>query len=318
MILLIALISFFFVFFLGLSIVKIIQAQEEELRAKIADRLRNVDREMTGAQIKKNERLSDLPLLDRLFRKITRLRVLQNFLNQAGLRVSVGSFLLSSLLLGVAVFFITFLFRTPVTASAFFALVVSLVPYFYMALKRAGRIKKFSNRFSDALAVMASSLRAGHSLQMAIESVVAEGHDVVSVEFEKVISEMGVGQNFEDALKGMLDRMDTQDLRLFISAVVLQRETGGNLAELLEGLESVVRERQELRGELKAATAQARLSGMVLSCLPIFVGFFVFAINPDYILFFFRDETGNKLFMSCVTGQILGIFSIHKIVRMEI
>ena len=153
---------------------------------------------------------------------------------------------------------------------------------------------------------------------MAIEEVVNEKADIVSEEFHKILSEVEVGQNFEEALKGILNQVDTSELRLFVSAVVLQRETGGNLAELLDNLEAMIRERQELKGELRAATAQARFSGLILGLLPIFVGLAVFMIHPDYILFFFRDSTGTKLLALAVVMQVLGIVAVQKIVHIEL
>ena len=144
-----------------------------------------------------------------------------------------------------------------------------------------------------------------------------EGKDLVSFEFNQVLSEIEVGQNFEEALKGILTRVDIPDLRLFISGIILQRETGGNLAELLDNLESVIRERQELRRELGAATAQAKLSGIILSLLPVFVGFFVFIVNQKYMLFFLNDPIGTKILLSCVVGQMFGIFWISKVIRIE-
>lgn len=179
-------------------------------------------------------------------------------------------------------------------------------------------MKRFSGLFPDAIAVMASSLRAGHSLQIAFETVVNESGDIIAQEFKSVLSEFGVGQNFEEALKGILTRVDTPELRLFISAVILQRETGGNLAELLDNLELVIRDRQELKRELKSSTAQARLSGMILSLLPVFVGLVLYFIHRDYVLFFFQDSIGTKLLAGAVIGQMLGIAFIQKIVHIEL
>ncbi len=317
MILIISIIVFFFIFFLGLSIFNITRAQEAELKAKIQGRLKRSYFPITEVKLEKKDRLSDLPLFNQVLQKISNIKNLESFIDQSGLSISVGTFILFSTLAGSLFFFLVHLLTRNFLISIIGASVIFFIPALIVHFKRLGRIKIFSARFPDSLALIASSLRAGHSLQMAIGTVVEENKDIVSFEFERVLSEMEVGQSFEDALKGMLKRMDTSELRLFISAVILQRETGGNLAELLDNLEAVIRERQELKRELRAATAQARLSGTVLSLLPVFVGFFIFLINRDYILFFVQDNFGTKLLFLCFVGQVLGILSIRKIVQID-
>jgi tight adherence protein B len=309
---------FFFVFFLGLSISNIVQAQEKELKAKIEDRLKNSNKTITAIRIAKQERLSDMPFLDRLLQRMVVIKKIQNFISQSGLSMSIGSFFLLSLVLASFVFCVSVLFRSDLWLSFGSAFSFMLLPFLYIAFKRGNRIKRFSNRFPDSIGLIASSLRAGHSLQMAIETVVEDGKDVVAFEFRQVLSQVEVGQNFEDALKGMLTRVDLPELRLFISGVILQRETGGNLAELLDNLEFVIRERQQLRNELKSATAQAKFSGIILGLLPVFVGFFVFLIDQKYATFFLNEPIGHKLLGATLISQTLGILWIRKIVQIDI
>lgn len=317
MILVISLTFFLFAFFLGLSVFHITRAQETELRAKIQDRLKNTHFPITEVKLEKKDRLSDLPLFNRILQNISKIKKLEVFIEQSDLSISVGTFILFSLFISALSSFLMLLFGINLMISMVCSFFIFFIPSLFVNVKRLSRIKMFSARFSDSIALIASSLRAGHSLQMAIGTVVQENKDIVSFEFQRVLSEIEVGQNFEDALKGMLKRIDTPELRLFISAVILQRETGGNLAELLDNLETVIRERQELKRELRAATAQARLSGTVLSLLPVFVGFFIFVINHDYIMFFFDDPFGTKLLFMCIAGQILGILAIRKIVQLD-
>lgn len=317
MILIISIMFFFFIFFLGLSVFNITRAQEAELKAKIEHRLKRTNFPLTEVKLDKKDRLSDLPLFNRILQKIGRVKNLKTFMEQAGLSISVGVFLLFSLVISALSFFLICWCGAPPLIATVCAAGSFFIPALYLHFKRLSRVKMFSDRFPDSIALIASSLRAGHSLQMAIGTVTEENRDLVAFEFQRVLSEIEVGQNFEEALKGMLRRMDTPELRLFISAVILQRETGGNLAELLDNLEAVIRERQELKRELRAATAQARLSGTVLSLLPVFVGFFIFVINHNYIMFFFEDSLGTKLLFLCFVGQVLGILSIRKIVQLD-
>jgi len=179
-------------------------------------------------------------------------------------------------------------------------------------------MKRFSKSFPDAVARMSSSLYAGYSLQMAFEAVVENADSIVAEEFRKILAEIDVGQNFETALKRILERMDTADLRLFVAAVLIQRESGGNLAELLNNLEATIQERFALHRELEAATSQAKLSGIVLSLLPVGVGIIIYFIHQDYVTFLLNDPAGKNLLRLSVFGQIMGIIAIRKIVKIQI
>ncbi len=318
MILLVCSLSFFFVLFLTLSASNVLHGKEDRLATRIAERVKEDLSANQSLKIERKERLSDLPFFNRLLKETVGARKLQSLLTQAGLTFTLGAFVLVSMLFGTFGFFLMVILQAKLPIALIAVFVICISPTFYVFLKRKGRIKKFSNHFPDAVGMLASSLRAGYSLQMALGTIVQEGETLIAHEFSQVLYELEVGKNFEEALKSILDRMDTPDLRLFISAVILQRETGGNLAELLDGLEGVIRDRQQLQRELKATTAQARFSGMVLSLLPIFVGFFVYLVHPDYILFFFRESIGVKLLIGCVIGQILGLLSVQKIVNIEL
>jgi tight adherence protein B len=309
---------FFFIFFLGLSVSNIVKAQEKELKAKIEDRLKNSNKSITAIRIAKQERFSDVPFFNRLLQKITIIKKLQDYVSQSGLAFSVGTIVLLSLVLASFVFCVAIFLKLNLSLSCVAAFIFSSFPFIYVAFVRASRIKRFTESFPDAISLIASSLRAGYSLQMAIETVVEESKDVVSFEFGQILSQVEVGQNFEDALKGILERIDTSELRLFISGVILQRETGGNLAELLDNLEFVIRDRQQLKRELKATTSQAKLSGIIIGLLPVFVGLAIFVLNPKHMLFFIEDPLGTKFLIASFVSLALGILWIRKVTQIEI
>ena len=317
MILFIVLSSFLFLFFLALSTSNIIRAQQDELAAKIEDRLATGDKTITTFHIERKERMSDLPFLDRMFRSMESMKKLQDVIKQAGLSISLGSFLMGSLLFGVLAFFAVFLMTANALVSSAAGMGLLILPFMYVGMRRSGRTKRFSDRFPDAIGVMASSLRAGHSLQIAFETVVQETGDIISEEFKCILSEFEVGQNFEEALKGVLSRVDTPELRLFISAVVLQRETGGNLAVLLDNLELMIRDRQELKRELASVSGQAKLSGIILSLLPVAVALIIFNLTPQHVLFFFKDPLGSKILTMTAGWYLIGIFIMRKMVHIE-
>lgn len=303
---------------LGLTVTQVLAPDRRIVRDRLRRHLRETGLPASALTMNHRERFSDLPVLDQWLRRNGPLRKFYFWFRQSGLPVSFGAFLLSISCLFLAGFTFVFLVSGEnILLTTACSGVITGLPLFFVHMKREKRKKLFSAAFPDAVSRMSSSLRAGYSLQMALEAVVEDSRNLVSEEFKKVAEEMEVGQGFETALKKILHRMDTPELRLFIASVAIQRESGGNLAELLENLESTIRERFQLRRELNAATSQAKFSGIVLSLLPVFVGFFVFLIHRDYIMFLFNDPAGKIIFRICVTGQIIGILCIRKIVKIE-
>lgn len=268
-------------------------------------------------KLERRNQLSAVPLLNQILLRIRKVSEIHFWLKQSGLKLSTGAFVSLVGILAIGSYFIL----ASMNVNALAALGLSgfcgaSAPYF-IQMKRKKRMRAFAKAFPDAISKMSSSLKAGYSLQMALESVVHDTKDIVSDEFKHVAAQIEVGQNFESSLEKMLERMDTPDLRLFIASVSIQRESGGNLTEILDNLESTIRERFQLMEELESATAQGKLSGMVMGGLPIFVGTAVFMINPDYIKFFFDDPVGKNLFWASVFGQIIGFLVIRKIVTIE-
>ena len=310
----------FFVFFsLGLSM----SGGSRKEKNKAEERLRRLFQDPSENQtqvvhLEKRERLSDLPLLDRILRKMAWVLKFHFWVCQAGLPLSSGALLLIALFIGSASFLTLALLHADPLFEILVIPALAGIPFVGVAFARTRRFKCFSNAFPEAISRMASSLRAGYSLQMAFEAVREDSGNLVAEEFGKVIAEIELGQSFEEALKRMLQRIDTPELRLFISGVMIQKESGGNLTELLDNLETTIRERLQLQRELDAATSQARFSGMILSFLPIVVGCFVFLIHRNYILFLFQDPVGKNLLWMSVAGQIMGFISIHKIVHIRL
>ena len=260
---------------------------------------------------------SDIPFFNRFLRAFRLVQALTDLIRQSGTEISTGTFLLLAALWQLVSFLSCHMAGFPIAATIGFMMLGFFSPLAVFAVKRAKRRKVFSLALPQVLGCMSSSLRTGYSLQMALESVIEESDTIIAQEFKKVLAEVEVGQGFEVALERMLERIDTPELRLFIASVKIQRESGGNLAELLDHLEAAMRDRFELKRELQAATAQAKLSGMVLSGLPFFVGIFIHFVNPGYIGFFLNDPVGKGLFWLCIGGQLIGILVIQKIVNIR-
>jgi tight adherence protein B len=174
------------------------------------------------------------------------------------------------------------------------------------------------NHFPEALEMFARSLRAGHSFTGAIQLVAQEMPDPIGPEFSKVFEEQNLGIPLRQALIGMTDRVDILDVKFFVTAILIQRETGGNLAEIIDKIAYVIRERFRVQGQLKIFTAQARLSGFILSLLPIGVAVLIWILNPEYLKPLWFERTGRFMIAVAVTLQILGMLAIRKIIRIKI
>jgi tight adherence protein B len=211
-----------------------------------------------------------------------------------------------------------FLFTHSVFLAFLAALVGGTAPYFYVRRRRKRRFAHFEEQFPEAIDLLTRAIRAGHPLASGIRMVGEEGPHEVAEEFRRVFEEQRFGIPFEDALLGLVDRMDTVDVRIFVIAILIQREVGGNLAEILDNLAVTIRGRFYIRRQLRVYTAQGRMSGYVLAALPIVVGGILALIQPDYVALLFNNLLGLLMVITAVILQILGFFWIRKIVNIDI
>jgi tight adherence protein B len=201
----------------------------------------------------------------------------------------------------------------PVTALMFFSL-----PWLWLYNKRAQRLKSFAAQLPDALELVARALRAGHSLAAGMHVVAEEMPSPICKEFGRVYEEQNLGIPLEEALKGMCDRVPNLDLRFFVTSVAIQRQTGGDLAEILDRIGHVIRERFKILGQVKALTAEGRLSGVVLIALPIGLFMMMLWMKPDYIELLWKDPMGVKMSIGAIVLMILGAIAIKKIVDIKV
>jgi tight adherence protein B len=192
------------------------------------------------------------------------------------------------------------------------------LPYFYLRRRRKALAEAFESEFPEALDLLTRAIRAGHPLTAGLRMVAEEGPDRAALEFGKSFEEHRFGLPFEDALLGLVDRVGLVDVRIFATAVLIQRESGGNLAEILDKLASTIRDRFTIRRQLRVYTAQGRLSGYTLAALPIVVGSLIYLIEPSYVMVLFNVTLGRLLLAGGFMLQIIGYFWIRKIVNIEI
>lgn len=191
-------------------------------------------------------------------------------------------------------------------------------PFLWLYWKRSKRLKAFAAQLPDGMELVARALRAGHSLAAGMHVVAEEMPTPISKEFARVYEEQNLGIPLEEALKGMCDRVPNLDLRFFVTSVAIQRQTGGDLAEILDRIGYVVRERFKILGQVKALTAEGRLSGVVLIALPIGLFLLLLWMKPDYISLLWKDPMGVKMAVGAVIMMIIGSYAIKKIVDIKV
>jgi tight adherence protein B len=264
--------------------------------------------------------------LERLIQKVAIGRYIGLLLEQANAPYLPGQFFFMSFLLGFVGLFGGFLLgmwagfvlERAVVLSLLLALVLGLVPYLLLLDRRRSQIRRFTEQFPDSLEMLARSLRAGHGLNVAIQAVAQEMPDPVSTVFRRAADEQILGLSLQTVMEKMANRVPTMDVEFFASAVVIQRETGGNLAEIMDKLGHIIRERFRLLGQIRIFTAQGRMTGYILSVLPIAGGILFYLINPDYIRLLFTEQVGQLMVIIAVALQVAGIFVIRRIIDVKV
>ncbi|MBS1853153.1 MAG: type II secretion system F family protein [Acidobacteria bacterium] len=266
----------------------------------------------------RDEMLSEIPALDNLLRRSERVSNLQDFLAQAGLKIRAGNLLLLGVVCAIAVGALVYL----ASDSALFAWVGivlgGLMPYSYASFKRAKRFQKFEEMFPEAIDTLARAVRAGHAFTTALELIANEIPEPIASEFRKLYEEQKFGLPVRDALINLTERVPLVDVKFFVTAVMLQRETGGNLAESLDNLSYVIRERFKIMRQVKVYTAQGRLTMMLLMGMPPIIVVVMLSLNPGFIRPLFSDPIGHTLIVGGITLQTIGYFVIRRIIQIQV
>ena len=239
-------------------------------------------------------------------------------MDQADLKGHLPTFLLGTIGLsfafGIGVLTLTRFWPAAILA----AMIGTLIPYFFVRRRRNNRMYKFEEMLPEAIDLLGRAIRAGHPLSAGLKMVADETTEPIQGEFRRTHEENRFGLPFDDALLAMADRVNIVDVRILVTAILIQREVGGNLAEVLDNLANVIRVRFTIRRQLRVYTAQGRFSGYVLAVLPIAVGSAIYGLNPPYIRLLFTDPFGKMMLLTAVIFQIIGFLWIRKIVDIEI
>jgi tight adherence protein B len=241
-------------------------------------------------------------------------RRLQLSIEQANLSYRATDVLTISVLIAGMVYFLQGLFGEGILLlRALIALVFGYLPIAYIMRVRARRLMKFEENLPDAIDLFNRSMRAGHNIQSGLETLGSETIEPVKMEFKRVVEELALGSQIEAALHNLGRRVPLIDLKFFIIGLILQRQTGANMVDVLENLSVLIRERLNLAAKMKAATTQQRFSAGLLCVLPIVVGLGFWLVKPAYILLLFTDETGKMFLTYAIVSEIIGILIIRKI-----
>ncbi|HEY3988532.1 MAG TPA: type II secretion system F family protein [Acidobacteriaceae bacterium] len=268
--------------------------------------------------LRKQELFSAVPWLNRWLLRLEiapRLRIL---LYQANLKWTVGVLLLMSLICFLIPAYLVYLRTGTIVLGLLIGLLLGGSPIFYVLAKRKQRFGRFEQGLPEAIDLMVSALRAGHSLVAALGLVANESPDPIGPEFKICFEEQNYGLDLRTAMDNLVARVPLQDLRIIVTAILIQRSSGGNLAEVLDKAAYLVRERFRLRRQVRTHTAQGRLTGWILTFLPVVLGIALYLVNPDTMSLLWRRDFGRELLWSAAVMTIIGAFIIRKIVNMEV
>jgi len=259
--------------------------------------------------IVRKDSLSDIPWFNDLLMKMRRFHPLRVLHQQADCRVPLGTFVLATPLLALGALLLALSMHQALQLALLFAAVLGSLPTGYLYWLKSQRMAMFERQLPEALELVSRALRAGHAFSVGLKLVGDEAADPIGIEFRRVFDEISMGVALPSALQNMTDRLDCVDLRFFVTAVLVQRETGGNLAEIIDSLAGMIRKRFELQLKVSALSAEGRFSGIILFGLPIVVGFLLYKMNPEYMDILFTDPIGQNLLMVgsflMVTGAII-------------
>lgn len=290
-------------------------------RAKIRKRLRKyayTESGKDGTDILKKRIYSEVPFFDRLLSSTPGIKELDNLIIQANAKHPMGFYILLALFLAALAFLTcTFFIRDQLLSLGAMALCGSL-PFVYLHQLKRKRMEKFKRQLPEGLDLIARALRAGHAFTGGLNLAASEFDDPLGPEFMETLDEINFGVSVAEALKNMIHRVDCDELRYFVVGVILQRETGGNLAELIETLANLIRERFKFEGKVRTLTAEGRISAVILILLPFFLFGFLWMKNRDFLNPLFTEPVGQFMMFGAIVMMIIGAIVMKRMVNIKV
>jgi tight adherence protein B len=271
---------------------------------------------MKAVSIAKKRVMSSHPLMQRVLAALPWTAALDRLLAQSGKDWTVAGFVGWSLGAGLAAWAASYWWPLPIRLAVSIGAI--LLPLQLVLRARAKRLNRIENQLADALELMSRALRAGHAFPTALKMVGDEMKDPIAAEFRMVFDEINFGISMQDALANLVNRVPSTDLRYFVVALMIQRETGGNLSELLDNIGRIIRDRIKLLGQVRVLSAEGKMSAWVLGLLPFGAGGMVQLANPQFLAVLFTDSAGKKMVSFALGMMVLGFFVMRKIIRIRV
>jgi tight adherence protein B len=307
--------------FLGIWLLASTDSQQEQIRRRM-ESVRKAERRggdvSLGLQLIRDEMLSGVPFMHRVMMQFSWPSRLQGLIEQSGMTVKPGKIILLSCVLGLGTYVTALFFHAPLWACVLVGLTLGAAPFGVISFKRRRRMRRFEERFPGALDLLGRAVRAGHAFTTGMEMIAKESPEPIAFEFRKTFEEQNFGLPLRDALLNMTDRVPLVDVRFFVTALLVQKETGGNLAEILDNLARVIRDRFRIYREVRTKTAQGRLTAMILIALPPIMMGVLGVVNPSYLRVLFEDPKGPTVLAIAGTLQVIGSAIIWKIIHIEV
>jgi tight adherence protein B len=296
----------------------ILQRKLDTRLKEVSQPVEQTDEAAPAKRLVKTQHVGPLPAIDRILAGTTKGSALGRWIDQSGLKVSVSGVLLMGAGLAVLLALVAAMVARSPLAMPVGAALGFAVPFVFLSFKRTRRMRAFEEQFPEGLDLISRALKAGHAFATGLKMIADEMPDPVGPEFRKTFDEQNFGLPMKDALDNLTFRVPSIDVRFFATAVLIQRETGGNLAEILENLAHVVRERFKILRQVRVYTAHGRFTGYVLLALPAVLCIALSFINPEHMNLLFRERMGQMMLLGALTLQTMGYLWIRQVIKIEV
>jgi tight adherence protein B len=261
---------------------------------------------------------SEVPLLNRLLQGLFFIKTLDRLTTQANTKLPIGFFVLSSFLLGAVGWWGGSAYAHNILLAFLVAIGCLMLPFVYLSVLKRKRIQKFQTQLPEGLDLIARSMRAGHAFASGMKLAADEFPDPLGAEFQDTLEEINFGVSTQRALKGLTERIDCPEVRYFVVAVILQRETGGNLAELLEGLAQLMREKVKFEGKVRSLAAEGKITAVILVLTPLLMALYLELNTPSYLSIFLTHPIGRLMLFTCSGLMLAGIIVLRRMVDIKV
>lgn len=309
-------------FLLVMGLIALLRGKKDDESRKVKERLRQfaikeVESDSLDLLLAESS-MSQVPWFNRMLEKMRIATNVSQLIKQGKSKGTPGTYLLVCALLGLVGGYVGILGTDRIWIGLFLAGMLGYIPIFYLKRKKNARMTAFHRQLPEVLDLMSRALKSGHTFGGAMRMVADEFEDPIGSEFGQTLDEINYGMDVDRALDNLLDRVDVADLKFFAVSVNIQRETGGNLAEIVSNIARLVRERFVLYGKVRVLSAEGRLSALLLSSLPFITAGILYFVNPDYMGRMWTTELGLNMSYGALTGMVVGILCMRKMVKITV